>query len=457
MKIINLLPILLAAPVAFAGPPEKTPKCSDTIQIRAPRGGAGVYFDADCSTAYVMPPAWGTLELSGISPSASRSDCRELEALEKTRAELAERLLRLAQHKPGQSSGGGSTIGGGGGLGGGGSQDNQAEPVDLEKIKKESEEIREQLTKLREAEKTFTQTEGLVGKIVYTLDHEGMVGEYARANPHFKNFVRLPVEVAYLSISAKGDKLKVEQSEVLDYTVPGLAKMPGEEGEGAPADSVYFGSAMSGKVRLTTRGACRFMNSSGKVPDRLSATMLEKHLSSNVTFGYGLNVHRKYKAQYNFKKLFEHISKQTKSGGFLSTKTVNEIVQRNEGGDWFTFVGETNDTRYSNDILVQNLKAEMIDNVMKNIAIGTVPGSEKIPGHLEPGPKGADVAASALKKCPYLYCQIGGYALDFISATFGSSKAVARFYSTIGYEKSEVVDEARTLRFIGTSTFKDRL
>jgi len=448
--------------VAWAVPPMpmKTTACGERTHVRPPRGGAGVFFDDTCQTAYVLPPAYGTFEMSGSVPTVSPEDCTELAALGAERAALAERLKRVSQPRRGSDSGG-STIGGGGSIGGGtigggGRQPEPEDPEQLERIKKESEEIRAEFTRIRDAEKVFTAMEGLVSKVIYTLDHEGMVAEYKRLNPAL-NFVRLQPEIAYMTIAAKGEDLKNSASEVLDYDVPGLAKLPDEEGE-APANTVYFGTALSGKVRLNAKAACIMMKKYGnRIPETLPASQFERHMSANITYAYGLGVRRSYYAKYDFQKLFEHIAKQTQTGGFLSTKSVNEVIQRNESNSWFTFRAASDDTRYPNEVLAQQLKAEMIDRVMAQIAIGTVPGAGTIPAPLTPGPKGADVAADGLKKCPYVYCQVAGYVLDFVSATFGSSQAVAKFLSTVGSSSEERVDEQRTLRFRGTSTFKDRL
>lgn len=440
---------------AQAGPPMKTTSCADRIHVRAPRNGSGVFFDDKCETAYVLPPVLGKIEMQGNQPTVSREDCTELAALGGARAQLAERLRRLTERRARDPGGGGSTIGRGGGLGGG--QDESPSEADMEKIKKDSAEILAEINRLREAERVFTSTEGLVSKIIYTLDHEGLVGEYARLNPEIKGFVRLPLEKAYLTIAAKDEALKQSGSEVLDYQVPGLNKFSDEEGQ-PPENSVYFGTAMSGRVRLNQKAACQLLSKfGGRIPENLSATLLERHMSANITYAYGVNVRRQYYARYNFQKLFEHIAKQTQQGGFFSSKSINEVVERNESSSWFEFHSTSDDTRFPNEILVQQLKTEMIDRVMGQIAIATVPGSSTIPAHLTPGPKGADVAANALKKCPYVYCQVAGYVLDFLSATLGESQSVARFLSTVGSTSEERVNESKTLRFIGTSTFRDRI
>lgn len=446
---------LLFAPYAFAQP-VKSPDCAEKINVRPARNGSGVFFDETCSTAYVLPPAAGTMELSGLEASASPEDCRELADLEKSRAQLSARLRELTKRKSSENEGG-STIGRGGGTIGGGGR-SSAPQEDLGKIAEETDAIIKEIEKLREAGKVFSQTEGMTAKVTYTLDHEGLVAEYQNLNPHIKSFARVQPEVAYLSFSEKGDKLREEQSEVLDYTVPGIVKMPGDDQESeAPKNTVYFGTALSGKIRFTVKGACRFMNSAGKVPDRLRPSQIEKHLSSNITYAYALTVRRKYYARYDFKALFERLETKTKQGGFLSSKTLHEIVQRREAGGWFTFKSESDDTRFSNEVLVQQLKAEMIDRVMKQIAVAEVPGIMNLPTTTEPGPKGVDVAAEGFKKCPHAYCQVAGYVLDFIGATFGRSTAAARFLSTVGSSSEERVDEKKALRYIGTSTFKDYL
>jgi len=456
----NYFLLFAALPMlAWAGPPVKTPACADKINLRAAPNGSGVFFDEDCSTAYVLPPAAGTMELTGISPVADPEDCREYHALEATRAQLSERLQRLTQDKAGESRRSGSTFPGGSFGGRRPAPGEERGDIDLEQVAKETDTILTALDKVRKASEHLSATEGLVAKIIYTLDHQGMVESYARLNPQVKNFTRLQPETAYLTMAAKGDQLRQEQSEVLDYTVPGIVRFPGEATEASeqPENSVYFGTALSGKVRFTTRGACRLMAAHRRMPERLTASQLERHLSSNITYSYALNVRRKYFAKYNFKALFEHLEKKTKKGGFLSTKSINEVIQRNESGSWFEFHSESDDTRYPNEVLAQQLKAEMIDRVMGQIAVAKVPGAGAIPGTTDPGPNGADTAAKGLKQCPHAYCQAAGDILDFVSATFGKTTATARFLSTVGSESSETVNESKALRFIGTSVFKDRL
>lgn len=460
MKLKIFFAVSVLSWSAWAGPPVNKPSCAEGISVRSVRNGAGIVFDDRCETAYVLPPASGVVELSAAAPSVSADECAELNALEEIRAALAEKV-RERMSARGKPQSPGSTIGGGGGTIGGGSPGGLEEQESPEP-QASSEEINAlilDLGTLRTATEYYSKIEGMVAKLTYTLDHDGLVSAYAKANPHLKNVVRLNPETAYLSWAGK-DELDTAQKEVLDYTVPGIVRFP-DEGElssgEVPENAVYFGTNLSGKVRLTARGACRFMARDGSFPETIKASQLEKHLTANLTYLYGLNVKRKYTATYNYKTLFEHMEKSSTQGGFLSSKTIHEVLVRNEGGSWFNFESESNDTRYPNEVLAQQIKGELISRVLAQVAEARVPGSSEIPKTIEPGKKGVDVAAEGLKKCPYTYCQVAGYVLDFVGATFGRSTAISHFLSTVGVEGSERVEESKTLRFIGTSSFKDRL
>src|ERR1043166_3242546 len=82
--------------------PAKSPKCARKIHLRAPRYGAGVFFNETCDTAFVLPPAEASVDVRAVAPSMNASMCPIVNA----RIEYAKVLQRriedvLASLKPG--------------------------------------------------------------------------------------------------------------------------------------------------------------------------------------------------------------------------------------------------------------------------------------------------------------------------------------------------------------------
>ncbi|HMN69352.1 MAG TPA: hypothetical protein PKC28_12495 [Bdellovibrionales bacterium] len=458
-----IIGLIVASPLmAFAaGPPVKTPACGEKIRIKAPKGGAGVVFDETCETGYVLPPVFGSVEVTGTTWTVADEDCKEYEAGLRRRGDLADKIAGLETSEDEQDGAGSTLNGGGGGLTQPGNDEEGQTPAEtleeFEERKKLYEAYRADLDKLRESMEVFDQTEGLILGLTYTLDHEQMVEKYQELNPRI-NFARVQLEQAYISAAVKSGAEKEESSIVLDYVMPGVNEFPGAGGEKltAPKDGIYFGSVQPGKIRFTTKGACLVKRSEGKKKE-MSAKNFTTIFSPKVTYSYALMAKRAYKASYDYKMLIEEIRKSTKKGGFLSSSTVNELIRRKEGDNWFKFQAMSDDTRFQQEVVVQEVKADVIGRVLNQIAENKVPGEAQGAPLLEPGKKGVDVAAEGFKKCPHPYCQVAGYVLDFVGATFGSSSAVSRFLSTVDMVGKDEVTESKALQFIGDSAFKAKL
>ncbi|MGI0116195.1 hypothetical protein [Zooshikella sp. RANM57] len=73
-KILLASVILSVSQVSWAAPTFKT--CSQ--KIKAPELGTGVLFDEGCNTAYVLPPVFGDVKVSGIAPNMNVGFCSNL-------------------------------------------------------------------------------------------------------------------------------------------------------------------------------------------------------------------------------------------------------------------------------------------------------------------------------------------------------------------------------------------
>jgi hypothetical protein len=430
--------------------------CANSVKIKAPKNGAGVYFNEDCSVAYVLPPATGTIELTAIAKTANLRNCSLLNNAIDTFAKktdlLYAQMAKIERQNSGSDSGGG--FGGGGGLFKPRPGDDEQAPDNSDELLAELEEVLDAYKRSTEKLSDYWSTEGASAQMSYRMEHQLLVNEYRKLNPHV-TFHAIQLKDAKIKLARKvgrgdtGTKLPA----VLESNIPGFVGITDQQGD--IGDAVDAGQAQSGQLVLALTGACPYYDSKRhSFPSSLSAKDLAAHMVANVRYVYELQANKGYKARYNLGAFLRRVQSSEKKGGFFSSKTINKLIVEEETKDWFEIEIYAEDGRIDHDQdFAQTIKAQVIDRALSNIALFVNGDPVAAPTQTQPGPNGASVAAGALRKCPYLYCQAGAAVLDVANAIFGRSESVAEYIRKHDTWVEETVKERRPLTFHGTVEF----
>lgn len=467
---ILILGSMLGSALSAQAYPQVSPKCAQQVQINSVDNGAGVYLSDDCKTGYVLPPAKGTVVLSGLSPTFSLRQCAPFESalnmVEQSYAQ-ADQLLK-DYWKPATKKGSSSNsplgpnlgLGGGGPLGSGGRQGAGGNPQDSEDSRRANimTQYRKAMEVAEEAQgflEPFKAIEGATGQMTFTANWDKLVSAYQQANPQIR-FERLPLSNQALSYTRKLSTDAVNMPAAFKIQIPGVAAI-NLDGRGNGGDSnVVFGEAISGQVVLSLAGSCPFYNNVTKtLKSRVAGTELSSHFSANVQFEFNLQAKRNYHASYNLAQLMKRIQESGSNGGFFSSSSYSKLLIERKSDDWFQFSSEDEDPRFAYDLdsLRASVKADLINRVTRSIVEMNGGDATSVPPPGAPGPHGATLASAALKKCPNMYCQLGAVALDILDATFGSSSTNSTYINQNNYWAKEDVNEVKTLPFTGSYTF----
>jgi hypothetical protein len=453
MKSFSFICALLFVCSTGSAQPTLFNDCQD-IPIHPVPGGAGVFFSDDCKTAYVLPAATGSLTITGMTVSENLRRCPMFESYTSIMAQQADRLEKLAKQIsasgvdtsendstlfPGPASGGSSI---------------SAE--DMQQLLKDFEDVKKLNVDINDTIKDYLQLEGSTAQGILNADQTEMVNAYEKANPSI-HMVALTVEDAHLHINKRVAGISAGLPAVLEFSVPGRhADDPGGD-PGGEAHSL-FGGIVSGQLVLSLVGACPYYDATThrmKV-DHLDGQSLAPYFNANVDYWYGLAVNRSYHAEYNMGEFISRIQSSESHGGFFTSSTINKLIEEKDSHDWFTFKANSQDGRFDfADALRETVKAQLIDRALRQIQMMSLGSGTAAPGFSTPGADGASVAAENLRKCPYIYCQVGAAVLDVANAIFGGSEAVAEFIQNNNHWQKDDVSETQMLPFLGSTVFQE--
>ncbi len=94
MKKTLLLSAVSFSFSSYSGPQLST-KCG--IDVKNPKNGTGVSFEENCRTAYVLPPALGTMRLEALAPSMNLQFCRAMSQSGNIAEKYMKSLFTLAE------------------------------------------------------------------------------------------------------------------------------------------------------------------------------------------------------------------------------------------------------------------------------------------------------------------------------------------------------------------------
>ena len=434
--------LLFAASAAFAQPSLYN-KCKG-LRVQPVPNGAGVYFSEDCKSAYVLPPNRGNLEITAMTVTENLGLCPAVEASVKIIARQFAELERLSRELSGEDHGHGS-------------ESDLFPPKrgprkDAKQLADAIREAQEIAASLEKSLETYSGIEGSRAQAVLGAEHQHLTEKYQTANPKLQ-MMPIPIASSEIRFSRQVSTSDVLLPVLLGFSAPGKPVVNGEPGSDGAA---LFGGIASGQVVLSLAGACPFYDKDGRrmKVEKLNAKSLSPYFNAKVDYTYHLAVHRAYQASFDARGFFKQLQESESSGGFFSTKTVNRLIVERDSQGWFEFKSLSEDPHWEfEENLRQTVKAEMIDRVFKQIFMLTSGGPVAAPALTQPGANGAEVGAENLRKCPYVYCQIGAAVLDVANAIWGNKRSLAEFLSTYHGRETEVVDEAKMLPFQGATVF----
>ena len=480
-KLILGLTLISVPAMAVAGGPAKYNNCKVKPHIKGVQNGAGVYFNEDCSVAYVLPPAQGKFVIRGLTPNMNLKLCQAYESsintlnkqyssLEKLNAYIDNLNNQLVQQDKVNVSDD-NLINGDLNIDGGDSDNpldltfKPMDPATLEKQKKIIEAItvaqqsivmtNQSLAMTLQSMAVFDDKKGVaVGKIDYSLNWTAMVDAYRKANPHLR-FERLPLEAGRIAFKRKIGATGESVHGAVEHTIPGIQNVSKILADGTLASgegAVIMGDAISGQVVLNYAAACPFVKD-GQMPSELTGSALDAHLSANFQYKFSLMSNRKYRATYNLASIAKRIHEVKSKGGFFSSSTVNSLTESNSSKEEFQFVSDSEQEGFEYDPNLRNeVKNELIARVISELAI-TAGQPIVIAGPTPPAAHGAVVLAGELQKVPNLYAQIGAAGLRIMDSVFGSSSAVSQYIKTRDGVAVQDVTEKRMFSYEGSSTF----
>jgi hypothetical protein len=464
LKMLTWGSLIFISGSAFAGVgPAMFTSCPQSRTLRSPPNGAGVYFSADCSVAYVLPPRLGEISISHPTATSTVGVCgmvkNVFEALDFQSRQTRRYIKQIESAEsdidfdglqdPWQSGA------------------HSGKPVEnlnpqLEKLEELRAKVADSVLKILEWNEKLAGYEGPKVRLTVIADHNKLVEDYQALNPGL-TLRPIPVAKSVLTFVGKVTSNIGKAPAALFMDMAGV-KVPGsyftglkaedEEGKGKENFPTLFASGVAGQLVLSLVGACPFYNvESGAFPERIESRGLTSYIAPAVDYIYNVQVNRSYEAKYNLSELLKRIQKQSTSGGFFSSKTLHSLVIDNSSTGWFTFRSLSEDPRHEWDTqLSQTLKAGIIARLLARLGAQPV-GTAEVPGIIAPGKTGANAAAEGLGQCPHYYCQAAGFTLKVLSATIGGSAAVSEFIQSNNHWEIETVTESKMVPQMGQTGF----
>lgn len=281
-------------------------------------------------------------------------------------------------------------------------------------------------------------------KVVMENKHTELHREFEKKN---KSLVlqRMPV-ASSVQFKVSGMAGLVDEK-MLSINIPGVRSDVDEAIDGYV--SVHFGESLSGSVDISTLSACMLKVGQAKRDENIAK------FSVNLLHKYDLSVKNDYTISYNLKDIYEKVKSNTSKGGLFKTSSISKIRESVSQSGKLKIEFRSEDPRDNFDKEAKNeIKDKFIARAVEQISQSRIAnGSGQVLAMPEARELAARGMAEGLKKCPNLYCQIAGYALDLGSDLFGSKEVSAEFLRTQNFDHSEEVKETKSYTHYTTSTF----
>lgn len=438
MKTIYLALAALSGITAYAQP-MLISSCPEAKNIRLPDNHNGFYMSADCKTAYVLPPAAGSVTLHGITGSATLGRCSELSTAIRTLRRITKELSLETKKKLNEVEAEDSSYNPRGPILGRRPIE-EAPEVDLTDAEVVALYVKKKEL-MESVIRDFGNTPGAEASLLFSSDSGEILTKFRSMNKRLAiNFMQVPVKetkLTFLSTTSEDKNLPIFL----------FANFP--EGQA-------MNGSVSGKVVLSLLGACPLAGSFDTISPFVTTDQFTAALPARLEYQYDLVSTIHYRAEYHRGGLAENIRKNSTRGGFFDSKTISKYSTSTRTEDWFKYFYKCDDSRvceeqHDNNIIA--IKERLMGDVLSNIALMKFdyPLAPEAAG--KPGETGAQVASENLKKCPNIYCQIAAGVLDVMQATLGSESKVDNYINKENHWAWEDVKENRAIPFTGTMGF----
>lgn len=514
MKLLVFSLVTLAS-ISSYGVPKLHTSCGQLKNISTPKNGAGVFFDESCMTAYVLPPKRGSVQVTEKSKTTSLGYCPGINAQRETIVSELKRVQRRVQQLGIEEAGGidnakpecveaakkrakyevllsqyeaelNSNMERLQSLGDDPKSKSEknylmarndnlradiakvnarlnstTDPSCIVKEKNEDDvaisEKREALTnelkklgqELVGLSKSFENHVGGTYKLLFEDNHEQLVDAYRKANSGIKaNFQRMPVDW-YVAFNIKVLE-DVSGKEVLSASLPAIGRdlsitNVDDEGNGTS----LFGGSLSANVTLSLPATCA-LEQQTRGGNGVSA-----HIVLNAFYKYNVLTKRRYHVEYKMHNVYNFIKTHVKKNGFFRSRSstdVREFIQNEASFKIKTFSEDPDNAFPKDQEFLEEIRSKALDLALQKL--GATP--KELPANEAAPEAGAKVAAGALSKCPYMYCQVGAWALNLTHSLFGSSTSSASYLRDIKDQVVEEVEDDRTVSKYGSMGFVAR-
>ena len=405
--------IMISAPLAWAGPALST-SCPVAAQIITPSGAGSYYLSKDCHTVYILPPAKGFAKVVGTAAIKNLEDCDEIDSYQEALSKVDDQINQVLGNPQGKDS-------------------------ELQVLFKKRQEVQSAF-----GNGQIAKEEALDVNLIFDLNISQSVQRYQDWNPNLHlNFV--PIAAKNLQVNWNGSN-------------PTPADLPAAISNYISADS--HGQIGTGSFNALTRLPLATMCSladpfTGQLPTKLNYSQMAGTLAASVSYDYEIQATYTYAATFELAELASQIKSVSSSGGFFSTSTMSELLTNKDSSSWFKLNVTCDDSRVCEQVALDKalqIKTDLMKQVLDQIAL-LQGGSFQAGGAGEPGKDGAAVAADGLRKCPYVYCQVGAVVLDVANSTFGGTNKTDSFIASHHGWQSQNISESIPVAFKGNIGF----
>ncbi len=377
------------------------------IDVKTPKNSGGHYFAEDCSKLWVLPPKYGSVEIS-LVPDVQSYLCSAYEDLKVYSVEK-----------------------------------NWAQVATIDDLLKDKY--------------------GGQGIMHFTVSTNELIDQYVDLNPKLERsfFSEMPINQGVISgptLTSFSPDSTLTNKTVHEYDLGSKAAMDFFYGEGKVSSEgliALFKGSTPGQFILSPYGACEVIDpTTGKLKPELDESTLANRFAPVVLSSYDVKVGRKYTVTYNKSILYKKIEKHTSKRRFFSRKKIKELfIDKKvvEGLD-IKVDSESSDLKFDFEFIKQ-VRESFIDNLINEVAEPKV-GANPI-GSVD-GQTGANVIAKELGKvCKFKYCKYATFALRTLSEIFGtgsnSAKTTLKFNKTIteSFEERAPIVRVTNTSFVG--------
>jgi hypothetical protein len=226
-----------------------------------------------------------------------------------------------------------------------------------------------------------------------------------------------------------------------------------------PVDS--FLSGASGKIVLSLIGSCALTDARNRIKRDLNFHDMTSFISINSFHEFPILYGRRYKVHFRLSKFAEEIEKRTEKGGFFETTSVNEIAntifdQEDFDIDFQTDLEGYEFTPEEKRAITIDVKKDIIDRVLKEIAILHQVTKDKRKLSARPKKSGAEFINDELECFGYSYCYAAKFIVGVFDSILGVKDAVAKFKANNNRRLSYTYSDAKPVTRTFTTTFSPR-